>query len=90
VHSLIALAFLGKRPQGYDVMHIDGTRTNNKLNNLKYGTRSENMLHAAAQRRVGSARIVSDHIDHVRARHYYRTTAIKYNKKNHRKTRGAA
>lgn len=46
VHSLVAEAFLGDRPDGYDVMHIDGDRANNVLSNLRYGTRSENLRQA--------------------------------------------
>lgn len=42
VHSLVAEAFLGPRPPGCDVLHIDGSRTDNRRSNLRYGTRSEN------------------------------------------------
>lgn len=44
VHSLVALAFLGPRPKGLDVRHIDGNPKNNRPDNLSYGTRSENLL----------------------------------------------
>lgn len=43
IHSLVAEAFLGTRPKGHDVMHIDGDRENNALDNLRFGTRSENL-----------------------------------------------
>lgn len=43
IHSLVAEAFLGPRPRGRDVMHVDGDRANNALENLRYGTRSENL-----------------------------------------------
>lgn len=46
VHSLVALAFLGPRPKGMEVLHIDGTRTNNAVSNLRYGTRTDNILDA--------------------------------------------
>lgn len=46
VHDLVASAFIGARPQGYDVNHIDGDKTNNSPSNLEYVTRKENMLHA--------------------------------------------
>jgi hypothetical protein len=42
VHSIVAEAFLGPRPEGFEVMHIDGDRANPKLSNLKYGTGAEN------------------------------------------------
>ena len=43
VHSLVAEAFIGPRPHGCDVMHLDGDRANNCASNLQYGTRSRNL-----------------------------------------------
>lgn len=45
VHVLIALAFLGA-PNGLQVNHKDGDKTNNSIGNLEYCTQSENMRHA--------------------------------------------
>lgn len=42
VHSLVAEAFIGKRPQGLDVCHKNGKRHDNRLSNLRYATCSEN------------------------------------------------
>lgn len=42
VHRVIASAHLGVCPEGMEVLHIDGDRTNNRADNLRYGTRSEN------------------------------------------------
>lgn len=42
VHQLIAMAFIGYVPDGMEVMHYDGDRTNNRADNLSYGTRLEN------------------------------------------------
>jgi hypothetical protein len=44
IHSLVAEAFLGIKPKNMDVCHGDGVRTNNKLENLRYGTRSDNVI----------------------------------------------
>ena len=44
IHSLVAQAFIGERPKGYDVCHIDGDKCNNNLKNLKYDTRSQNNI----------------------------------------------
>lgn len=47
VHALVLLAFVGPRPEGdVQVRHLDGDRLNNRLANLAYGTRSENMRDA--------------------------------------------
>ena len=42
IHRLVTLAFLGPCPAGMEVRHLDGSRTNNNLANLKYGTLSQN------------------------------------------------
>ena len=44
VHSLVAEAFIAARPEGMEVCHNDGDPTNNHVDNLRYGTRSDNML----------------------------------------------
>jgi len=48
VHSLVAEAFIGPRPAGHEVLHGDGTRDNNVLSNLRYGTRAENLADSKA------------------------------------------
>ena len=42
VHKLVALAFLGPRPDGMEVRHLNGDATDPRLVNLAYGTPSEN------------------------------------------------
>ena len=44
VHSLVAEAFIGSRPEGMEVCHNDGDSTNNHLDNLRYDTSSDNEL----------------------------------------------
>src|SRR4051812_40020523 len=46
VHRLVMLAFVGPRPAGMDIRHLDGDVQNNSIGNLAYGTRSENLLDA--------------------------------------------
>ncbi len=46
VHRLIALTFIGNRPDKYDVNHKNGIKTDNRAENLEYMTRAENMKHA--------------------------------------------
>jgi hypothetical protein len=43
VHRLVCEAFLGPRPAGLDTRHLDGDGTNCRVENLQYGTRTENI-----------------------------------------------
>lgn len=44
VHGLVARAFLGNTPEGYEICHIDGNYKNNSIDNLRYDIRSENRI----------------------------------------------
>lgn len=44
VHRLVLEAFVGPCPPGMEACHNDGTRTNNHVDNLRWGTRQENVL----------------------------------------------
>lgn len=44
VHTLVALTFLGPKPEGQEVRQLDGNPLNNRIDNLAYGTRTENIL----------------------------------------------
>lgn len=44
IHTLVALAFFGPRPEGMEVRHLDGDPENNAVSNLAYGTSTENKL----------------------------------------------
>ena len=49
VHQLVALTFLGPCPEGMEVLHGNGNPTDNRINNLRYGTRTENILDVLRQ-----------------------------------------
>jgi hypothetical protein len=44
VHQLVAEAFIGPRPAGQEVRHLNGDPSDNRVENLAYGTRSQNVL----------------------------------------------
>lgn len=44
VHALVMLTFVGPPPAGKEICHNDGDPTNNRLENLRYDTRCENIL----------------------------------------------
>jgi hypothetical protein len=43
VHRLVLAAFIGPCPDGCETMHLDGIKTNNKLDNLRYGSHTCNL-----------------------------------------------
>jgi hypothetical protein len=59
VHLLVCMAFHGEKPSTvHEVRHLDGTRTNSKPKNLRWGTQAEN---EADKRRHGTAARGSRH-----------------------------
>ncbi len=46
IHELVDAAFLGPRPEGSQIRHLDGDRRNNTVANLAYGTNGENQADA--------------------------------------------
>lgn len=48
IHDLVAQAFIGPKPDGSSVNHIDGNKKNNNASNLEYTSHAENMSHAGS------------------------------------------
>lgn len=43
LHHVVAEVFIGPRPSGMQVRHLDDVRSNNRPTNLSYGTQAENI-----------------------------------------------
>lgn len=43
VHGLVLTAFVGARPEAQEALHLNHTPSDNRLCNLRWGTRSENV-----------------------------------------------
>lgn len=71
VHRIVMLAFKGPCPHGLEVLHINGKAADNRLSNLRYGTRRENNLDIGAHGRrkisVAQARAIKKHINRSEA-----------------------
>lgn len=50
VHALVCSAFVGPRPRDFDINHMDADRENNRLTNLEYCSRRDNVFHGLAIR----------------------------------------
>jgi hypothetical protein len=46
VHQVVAAAFIGPKPDGFTVNHINGIKTDNRPENLEYLTSADNHAHA--------------------------------------------
>ncbi|OCB56172.1 hypothetical protein A5722_14855 [Mycobacterium vulneris] len=62
VHALVLAAFVGPRPDGLEACHGDGDPSNNHVDNLRWDTRSANVLdsvkhgtHVSNQQRKAAA-----------------------------------
>lgn len=56
VCRLVLLAFVGPAPEGMECCHNDGNPGNNRLENLRWDTRSSNTLDAVAQKTNAESR----------------------------------
>jgi HNH endonuclease/NUMOD4 motif len=51
VHQLVLEAFVGSRPDGYESLHGNDVPSDNRLTNLRWGTRADNVQDAVERRR---------------------------------------
>jgi len=74
IHRLVAITFLGLPPDGCEVNHIDGIRTNNHISNLEWITHQENVAHAislglrnhAHGEGIGNAKLTEEQVRRIR------------------------
>jgi len=85
IHRLIAWAFIGPQLKGIEVRHINGNGLDNRLENLCYGSKSDNMRDAIEHRTFSMsdwhpcAKLTKDQVAEIRlSKDYYRDVAIKY------------
>lgn len=72
VHELVAEAFVGDRPHGFQINHRDTNKRNNRADNLEYTTPKGNQQHASANdltakgSRNGRAKLTEDLVRAIR------------------------
>lgn len=47
IHHLVAAAWLGPRPKGFEICHGDGVKNHNAVTNLRYASRADNHADSA-------------------------------------------
>jgi len=73
VHTLVLLTFVGPKPDGYETRHKNGIKTDNRLENLCWGTPQENTndkhIHGTIIKRpLPLRRFTVDQVRHIRER----------------------
>lgn len=82
VHQLVADSFMGSRPDGAVIRHIDGDHRNNTVGNLCWGSQSENVCDSVAH---GTQRNIRK--THCPRGHAYTDVNTTYESKGNRKCR---
>jgi len=74
IHYAVARTFLGQRPDGFYINHIDGNKHNNRVENLEYVTPKQNADHAMAcglglkGERVGTSKLSTEMVLEIKQR----------------------
>lgn len=67
IHILVAIAFIGPRPESYAVCHIDGNPLNNKLSNIRYDSNRQNQIDVYRQgRKSGNGKLTIEQVLEIR------------------------
>lgn len=85
VHHMVLRTFVGSRPPGLEACHRNGTRTDNSVKNLRWGTRGSNMhdryVHGRGMRgeMFKRSKLTNKAVREIRASHeHYLTLAKRY------------
>lgn len=76
VHHLVLEAFVGLRVGALECRHMDNCRTNNRLENIRWGTRAENMAdkvrHGTSNRgmRCGTSKLTDEQVIEIWTRYH--------------------
>lgn len=74
IHQLVAEAFLGPRPKGLIVRHLDDNPENNAVSNLAYGTHMDNARdkqrngHQPVGEQISWSRLTAEVVEEIRVR----------------------
>jgi hypothetical protein len=68
IHRLVMEVFVGECPNGMEVCHNDGDSSNNRLYNLRYDTRNENMIDASKINRHPAQKLSPEDVIAIRQR----------------------
>jgi NUMOD4 motif. len=76
VHRLVMWAYVGVQEDGFEVRHKNGIRSDNRLSNLEYGTRSENAIdrvthgnnYQSKGERNGKSKLTLPEVEEIRKR----------------------
>lgn len=69
VHSLVAMAFLGRRPEGFETNHKDAVRTNNSISNLEYISYQDNARHNGVTN--GNSKLNEEDVQQIRKKYVF-------------------
>jgi hypothetical protein len=73
VHTVVAENFLGPRPDNNVIRHLDGDCTNNRIDNLAYGTQKDNEADKSIYgvRKATNAKLTASQVNSIRERHSF-------------------
>ena len=93
LHYFIGITFLGPKPDGFEINHKDGNKSNNAVSNLEWVTPQQNVIHAFEHKlrhsgsKHGTSKLTESQVGEIKEalankekfkRPYYTEIAVKY------------